>query len=136
MTTPKLTQSVARAIVEIQEVFPGLTLEVEADADGGAYVKAHALFIGDQYLPKESWCAFRITFQYPYADVYPHYFVPNLARRDGKPLGTAINPNHQWQHLESIEPATMVSRRSNRLDSSIDTAALKLAKVLTWIRST
>jgi hypothetical protein len=136
MTTPKLTPSVAQAIEEIKKAFPGITLEVEADADGGAFVKAHPFDIGSQFQPRESWCAFRITFQYPCADVYPHYFVPDLKRNDGKPLGAAINPNHQWQHLETTEPATMVSRRSNRLDSSIDTAALKLAKVLTWIRST
>ena len=33
------------------------------------------------------WIGFRITFQYPYADVYPHFTNANLARSDGRSLG-------------------------------------------------
>jgi hypothetical protein len=126
---------VLRAIDEIQSAFPGVTLEIEPDPEGGAFVKATEFDLGSQYDPARSWSAFRITFQYPFADVYPHFFVQTLRRKDAKPLGEGFHLNNQWQHPGGTEPATMVSRRSQRRDPAIETAALKLAKVLDWIRS-
>jgi hypothetical protein len=61
--------------------------------------------------------------------------VPNLRRQDGKPLGEAFHLNNQWQHPSGTDLATMVSRRSNRRNPATETAALKLTKVLDWIRS-
>jgi len=126
---------VQRAIEEIRSTFPGSHLDIQPDQDGGAFVRTSHLMIGDQYDPEHSWCAFRITFQYPFADIYPHFFVPALSRKDGKPLGESFHINNQWQHAAGTEPATLVSRRSNRRDPATETAALKLAKVLDWIRS-
>lgn len=126
---------IQQAIEEIRSAFPGVSLDIEPDPEGGAFVTANDFPLGPQYEPERSWCGFRITFQYPFADIYPHYFVPALRRKDGTPLGEAIHPNHQWQHPARSETATMVSRRSNRRDPVTETAALKLAKVLDWIRS-
>ena len=126
---------IQQAIEEIRSAFPGVSLDIEPDEDGGAYVTAHDFDIGQQYEPERSWSAFRITFQYPFADIYPHFFIASLHRKDGKPLGEAFQPNNQWQHAGTSESATMVSRRSNRRDPATETAALKLAKVLDWIRS-
>ncbi|MBI5818282.1 MAG: hypothetical protein HZA88_04780 [Verrucomicrobia bacterium] len=126
---------VQQAIEEIRNAFPGVMLEVEPDPEGGAFVKAHDFHLGHQYEQERSWSAFRITFQYPFADIYPHFFLPNLRRKDGKSLGEAFHLNKQWQHPGSVEPATMVSRKSNRRNPATETAALKLAKVLDWIRS-
>lgn len=126
---------VQRALDEILAAFPGVSLDVEPDTEGGAFVKAHDHDLGEQYAPERSWCAFRITFQYPFADVYPHFLVPALKRKDGKPLGEAFHENNIWQHPGGKEAATMVSRRSKRRDPATETAALKLAKVLDWIRS-
>jgi hypothetical protein len=126
---------IEKAIQEIREAF-GVQLEVEADENGGAFVRARDLFLGTQYEPERSWSAFRITFQYPFTDTYPHFFVACLQRKDGRPLGEGFHSNGQvWEHPGGREPATMVSRRSNKRDPSNETAALKLAKVLDWIRS-
>ena len=130
-----MNAEVQRAIEEIQSAFPGVLLDVEPDPDGGAFVKAHDLHLGQQYEPERSWSAFRITFQYPFADIYPHFFIAELRRKDGKALGEAFHANHKWEHPAGAEAATMVSRRSNRRDPTTETAAMKLAKVLDWMRS-
>jgi hypothetical protein len=125
-----MTPSIQQAVEEIRSAYPGHSVDVEDDGAGGAFVKVHDLLIGDQYVPPVSWIAFRITFQYPLADVYGHYCVPNLARRDNVPLGQGFS-----QQVWRGEPATMMSRRSNHLNPALDTAAFKLAKVLDWMRS-
>ena len=130
-----MKDNVLRAIDEIRSAFPGVTLDIESDPEGGAFIKAHDFELGQQYEPRRSWSAFRITFQYPFADIYPHFFVAGLRRKNGQPLGEGFHANNQWQHATGIEPATMVSRRSQRRDPAIETAALKLAKVIDWIRS-
>jgi len=130
-----MTAAVQQAIAEIGTAFPGHKLNVEPDTDGGACVKVYDLILGDKYEPSVSWLAFRITFQYPFADIYPHFCTPALKRKDGRSLGGGFNLNNQWQTPKGTEPAIMLSRRSNRLNPETDTAALKLAKVLDWIRS-
>lgn len=135
MTTRKrMNEAVQQAVEEIRSAHPGHVLEMEADDNGGAFVKVHDLLIGTQYVPEWSWVAFRITFQYPFADVYPHYCVANLSRKDGRPLGGGFSQNI-WKSPAGEQPATMMSRRSNQLNAATDTAALKLAKVLDWMKS-
>lgn len=126
---------VEQAIEEIRSAFPGVCLDTEPDADGGAFVTTGELYLGPHYEPQYSWCGFHITFQYPFADIYPHYFHASLRRKDGKPLGEAFHASHQWQHPARTDASTMVSRRSNHRDPATETAALKLAKVLDWIRT-
>ena len=130
-----MTAAVQQAIAEIRAAFPGHKMDVEPDTDGGAHVKVHDVFLGDQYEPSVLWLAFRITFQYPFADIYPHFCTATLKRKDGRSLGDGFNLNNQWQTPKATEPAILLSRRSNRLNPETDTAALKLAKVLDWIRS-
>jgi len=127
---------IQQAVDEIRSAFPNVLLDIEPDKEGGAYVRVHDCLVGAQYEPERSWSAFRITFQYPFADVYPHFFVHGLRRKDGRALGEGFHPeNQKWEHPSGTEPATMVSRRSKRRDPSTETAALKLAKVLDWIRT-
>ena len=73
---------------------------------------------------------FAISFLYPCADIYPLFVHPGLVRTDGQPHGEGIS-------LASFhgEPALQVSRRSNRLNPEIDTAALKVIKVIKWLRT-
>ncbi|MCC5619469.1 hypothetical protein LC605_31345 [Nostoc sp. CHAB 5836] len=125
-----MTPEVEQAIAEIQQAFPGHSVEVEAEAQGGANVIVHKLLIGEQYVPSSSWVGFAISFQYPYADVYPHYIDSGLRRVDGLVQGDGFS-SANWRN----QPAIQVSRRSNRLNPAIDTAASKLTKVLTWLRS-
>lgn len=127
---------VAQAIEEIRRTFAGNPIDVIEDDEGGAYVKIHGLTIGSKYKPSTSFIAFRITFQYPMADVYPHFLVHGLRRADDVALTLPFHPNDQrWGPKGKDEPATMLSRRSNHLDATVDTACGKLLKVLEWIRS-
>ena len=73
---------------------------------------------------------FAIGFQYPYADIYPLFVRPDLVRTDDQPHGEGIS-------LTSFEgePALQLSRRSNHLNPEIDTAALKVTKVIEWLRT-
>ena len=126
---------VEEAIEGIRCAFPTLPLDVTPDPDGGAFVRIHDVDLGAQFTPRYSWCIFRITFQYPFADVYPHYFINKLQRVSGDPLPNGFHVDNACVLNEVSEPATMVSRRSNRLNPATDTAALKLQKVLDWIRA-
>ncbi len=122
--------AVAKAIEEIRCTFEGCDVEAEADGSGGAIVVVQGVPMGCPYVQTEIWFGFRITFQYPYSDVYPHFTDADLARSDGGSLGGGFGTaSFQGQ------PAIQISRRSNRLNPEADTAALKLLKVVTWMKS-
>lgn len=124
-----LTLAVTQAIEEIRCTFEGCDVEVEPDASGGAIVVVTGVQLGFPYVQAEVWFGFHITFQYPYADVYPHFTNPELARSDGADLGGGFG-------IASFRggQAIQISRRSNRLNPERDTAALKLLKVVMWMK--
>lgn len=125
-----ITPAVAQAIDQIRATFPDCTIDVAPDNAGGAYVVVNGLRLGPPYVQPEIWIGFQITFQYPYADVYPHFAPPDLARADGRALGEGMG-NGSFRGA----PAIQISRRSTRLNPARDTAALKLLKVIQWLRS-
>lgn len=125
-----MTPEVTQAIEEIRAGFPAADVDVTEEADGGAVVFVSPVDPGPQYQQRQTWIGFRITFQYPYSDVYPHFVRPDLTRVDGSALGEGTTPT---PFLE--RPAIQISRRSNKLNPETDTALLKLQKVLTWLRS-
>ena len=121
--------TVGKGIDEIRSTFEGCDFEVEVDGSGGAVVVIRGIPLGCPYVQSEVWFGFHMTFQYPYADVYPHFTDADLARLDGGGLGGGFGTaSFQGQ------PAIQVSRRSNRLNPETDTAALKLLKVVTWMK--
>jgi hypothetical protein len=125
-----MTPPVAEAVDEIKKSFEGVTVTAREDGEGGAYVRIEPVDPGAPYAQRETWIGFRITAQYPYADVYPLFARHDLGRIDGTPLGEGLSPcSYDGQ------PAVQVSRRSNHLDPSTDTAALKVLKVLKWMAS-
>jgi hypothetical protein len=126
MTTPDLAPPVAAAIDEIRADWPGANLTVRPDGEGGAYVIVEPLTLKSPPYQTETWIGFRITFQYPYADVYPH-FVRHDLRLDG---GT--RPAMQAGAFMD-RTAIQISRRSNKLDPRFDTAAGKIRKILHWL---
>lgn len=126
-----MTPEVQQAIEEIKTNFPNTQIDIEEESQGGAHVTVHDLDIGSQYIPAKSWVVFTIGFQYPMADVYPHFINSEIKREDGKELGEGFSRGQTWQKKEAIQ----VSRRSNHLNPLLDTAATKLHKVLEWIRS-
>ncbi len=121
---------VEQAIKDIRDAFDGHRVDVEPEPQGGAYVVVHDLPVGDKYVPAKTWFGFLITFQYPRADIYPHFVDAQIRRSDGRPHGAGISGPTQWQGRAAVQ----ISRRSNRLNPSVDTAATKLAKVIEWMR--
>jgi hypothetical protein len=125
-----MTPTVTQAVEEIRATFDGIAVNVEDDGEEGAYVHLEPVDPGSLYVQRETWIAFRITAQYPYADVYPHFVRSDLTREDGQPLGEGMSTNPYRG-----QPAVQVSRRSNHLNPATDTAVLKLIKVLDWMAS-
>jgi len=126
---------VNEAIAEIRAGHPGHQVDFEPDGSGGAFVRIREIDLGPKYTPQVVWVGFQIGFQYPFADVYPHYFPAELRRTDGNGLGEAFHANNTFTRPTGSETAVMVSRRSNKRDPATETAAIKLAKVIEWVRS-
>jgi hypothetical protein len=125
-----MTPEIERAAAEIRASVTGHPVEVSAEPQGGAYVVVHGVDVGLRFAPTTSWIGFLITFQYPYADVYPHFIDGDLRRADGGPFPVGITGPTVWQGRCALQ----VSRRSRHWNPATDTAALKLAKVLEWLR--
>lgn len=130
-----LTPEVAEAIEQLQESFPDSVVTHREDGSGGAFVKVDPLLLGDRYNQRSSWIGFHLTYNYPEADVYPHFGAPGLKSADGTELTPEAGFNQtQWGPEGAIESVTQFSRRSNHWNPAIDNAAIKLQKVLAWLR--
>lgn len=125
-----LTPDVERAVEKVRRAFPDHAVEVLEDGAGGACVLVEDCLLGPAFVPDSSWVAFAIPYQYPRADVYPHFVRPDLARADGAALSSPLNAGHTVPLFN--RPALMVSRRSQRWNPSRDSALLKLLRVLLW----
>ena len=125
---PAMTPEVEQAVEELRARLPETGVDAVGTGDGGAIVTIARVDPGPAYVQHETWMRLAISFQYPYADIYPLFVRPDLVRTDGQPHGQGIS-------LGSFQgsPAMQLSRRSNRLNPAIDTAALKVAKVLQWL---
>ena len=127
----EISPAVTKAIDEIRSSFPDCQVETHPDGSGGAFVIVRNVSLGPPYVQGNIWIGFQITFQYPYADVYPHFTQPDLTRADRKPLGDGFGISAQFRS----QPAIQISRRSNKLNPATDTATLKLLKVLHWMKT-
>lgn len=126
-----MTPEVDKGIAEIKRAFAGHAVEVMETGDGGAHVTVADLELDAAFAPNHSWIGFTLPYNYPLADVYPHFVRPDLAMADGTPLPTP--PLNAGQSMPGFNrPATMVSRRSLRWDPTRDTAALKLMRIIGW----
>lgn len=124
------TAAVLGAIDELRETFPEATVTYVSDDQGGAWVTLDPVSVGHAYAEPSSWLAFQITYPYPEADVYPHFVRPDLLRKDGAALGEGFSSG---AFGAAGTPAVQLSRRSNRLNPAVDTAATKALKVLRWL---
>ena len=124
-----IVPEVAKAIEEIRRTFDPCPVEEEPDGAGGATVVVSDIPMGSPYTQTQVWIGFLITFQYPYADVYPHFTNAALSRSDGGGLGGGFGTA-----TFRGQPAIQISRRSNKLNPETDTAALKLLKVIRWMK--
>lgn len=125
-----LKPEVTGAIEEIQRTFPGNKVEVVPDGQGGAAVFVDALDVSPAFTPASTWVGFHIPFQYPYADIYPHFVRSDLERAGVGGLAEAMS-QASFQGRSAIQ----ISRRSNRRDAERDTAALKLLRIVEWLRT-
>lgn len=132
MTTAEtdLKPAVAAAVQQIRLAYTDV--DVTGTGDGGAHIVVGAVPLSKIYTQAETWIGFTITFQYPYADVYPHFVRGDLARRDAAGLGEGMSVTTWPPHGG---PVVQVSRRSKRLNPVTDTALLKLRKVVNWINN-
>jgi hypothetical protein len=130
MTAPPATAAITEAVEEVRETFADATVTFDSDGNGGAWVVIDSVPLGPVYVQNSSWIAFQITFPYPEADVYPHFLRPDLRRTDGAALGAGFSLA-RWGL--SGDPGMQLSRRSNRLNPAVDTAATKALKVLKWL---
>lgn len=124
-----LKERVALAVDDLRKAFTASEVAVREDGQGGAYVVVESVSLRG-FLQAATWIGFRITFQYPYADCYPHFVASELLRADGSsPLRTGITAGHTFEGRAALQ----LSRRSNRLNPQLDTALLKLEKVVRWL---
>lgn len=118
-----------QALEELRRGFSDSEFLADAKPNGGAVVTIDPIDLGSGYSPRQTWIRFEIGYLYPYADIYPLFIRPDVARADGLPHGEGIAP----ASFEG-EPALQLSRRSNHLDASSDTAILKVTKVIQWLK--
>lgn len=127
-----ITDDVMVALEELRASFPDSSVFFEETGDGGAWVRVEPVPTGQAFVQKETWIVFQIPYNYPESDVYPHFARPDLARADGQPLGEGLaQPVGCW--TGGMTMATQLSRRTNVLDGTTNTAAGKLLKVLRWL---
>jgi len=124
-----MTPQVRQAIEELRACFPDAEVIVSATGEGGAMVTIDPVNLGPRYVPHETWIGFAISFQYPHADIYPLFIRPDVTRADGRSHGQGI-ARAEFRGA----PALQLSRRSNGRNPDVDTAALKVTKVVQWLR--
>lgn len=121
------------AIRELRACFDGCKFKVVPDAEGGALVFIEEIILVEPhpYVQNSTWVGFRLNFQLPYADVYPVFVTGDLARKDGKALGEAMSVVPDFEGRKAVQ----ISRRSNRRNAEFDTPAIKIQKVIRWMRT-
>lgn len=122
---------VEEALRQLAASFPGAVLVSQADPAGGAWFFLEGVELGPPYVNPTIWVGADISAQYPYADLYPVFVSNDLTRLDGKALGEATSQNVGFHGRNSVQ----LSRRSNNRNPSLETAAMKILKVLTWLKS-
>jgi hypothetical protein len=127
---PEIKPDVLQAIEELKAVYGAENVEVTPEPQGGAYVIVRDINLSEKYAPSRVWIGFLITFNYPLADVYPHYVNGNLKFVDGREFANPVTPL-KWRELSAFQ----ISRRSNSWNPAEDTAETKLAKIIQFLNS-
>lgn len=121
---------VAQAVAEVRQAFPDNTVLAWPDGQGGAHVVIQDVALGSGWVEPTSWIGFMISYAYPDVDCYPHYVRPDMQRVAGLPVEIPFHPGNVF----AGQPATMVSRASNRRIPGLDTAARKAISVINFIQ--
>lgn len=124
--------AVEEAIKDLRKAFPKATVSPSEDGQGGAHILIEPVSLDPQVFDQnETWVGFDLSFQLPYADVYPIHVRPDLVRRDGRELSDPAL--HHGQNYQG-RPSLMLSRISNNRDPELDKPHLKIRRVLEWLR--
>ena len=126
----EMAENVVLAIQELKDDFPNSTIVARSDNNGGADVILDGIELGTPYTTKETWFGFNIPYNYPYADVYPHFTDPNIKRGD-KDIKDISGISYGYEFWE--RPAMQLSRRSTKKPESFINASAKLLGVKEWL---
>jgi hypothetical protein len=121
---------VATSIEELKKQFSDSVVTYREDGQGGAFVRAEPILLGDRYQPTETWVGFHIPAQYPYADIYPVFIGAEVTRVDRKPFAAPVTTGHQFEGLSAIK----ISRRSPPITIGMQKAVTKILKVIDFLR--
>lgn len=120
---------VLEAVETIRKAFPDSVVEAKDDGSGGAYVIVEVVPLGEKYVPQSTWMGGHIPPQFPYTDIYPLFIGAEVRLTSGAPFTAPITANHTFCGRVALQ----ISRKSNRLDPALQTAACKFLKVLYWL---
>lgn len=120
---------VAEAVEALQKAFPDSVVDIKDDGSGGAYVIVESVTLGPKFIPQTTWIGGHIPPQFPYADIYPVFMGANVRFASGAPFVSPITPNHTFCGRVALQ----ISRRTNRLEPTLQTAVCKIQKVLYWL---
>jgi len=120
---------VANGIDDLKRQFNAATFAVREDGQGGAYVIIEPVTLGPKFAPSVTWVGFQIPAQYPYADIYPVFIGANVRRADGTAFTPPVTPGHMFEK----RPAIQVSRRNSAARNGLQTASVKVLKVLDFL---
>jgi hypothetical protein len=120
---------VADAVESLRKAFPDAVVDARDDGSGGAYVILDSVTLGSKFVPDKTWMGGHIPPQYPYSDIYPLFIGADVRFASGAPFVAPITANHTF----CGRPALQISRRTNRLEPSLQTAPYKFQKVLYWL---
>jgi hypothetical protein len=130
MSRDLFNEPVARAIAELKDHFGEEVVAAQPEGQGGARVTIARVPLPPGLNLEQAWAGFVIPYNYDDVQIYGHHFPRELRRSDGSELaGSGISYAGEWQGKASL----VVSRDSKRWRKGVDTALLKLLKVLEFL---
>lgn len=129
MTSPEsFSEGVAGGIAELRHEFGAVA--VAPTGDGGAHVTVERVALPKTLAQAHCWVGFVLPYNYDDVQVYGHFVPADLRYADERPLtGLGLQTGQAWQG----HPAIKISRNSPRWRSGVDSASLKLLKVIEWL---
>lgn len=134
--TTVVKQAVRDALRTVHDQFGAGRVTSQPDGQGGLWIRIEGLELGSTYVQHETFLVAQLQFSLPAADVYPLFVRPDLARVDGLPLGEGFSSTRTTAPgAEQPIAAVQVSRRTRGGQFRSQTAAMKIEKVMAWIRT-
>lgn len=123
-------QAVLEVVEHLREEFPDATVTFTPDGGGGGAVIVEPVHIPN-CAPASTWIGANLSPLVPFADVYPVFIGPDVKRADGRAL---TGPVQSVQAAVVGRSALQISRATRTLVNTPQAAALKLRKVLDFVK--